>query len=83
MIDRLDDSQKRQLSENLSKAQRDLRECVWRTYKHLVLLGRTTRCPGRISGLVHSSAANDLLTLHAQPARARRRCRTGGQPEPF
>jgi len=37
---RLDDSQKRQLTESVKKAQRDLKECVWRTYKHLVLLGK-------------------------------------------
>ena len=37
---RLDDSQKRQLDENLRKAQRDLRESVWRAYKNIVLLGK-------------------------------------------
>ena len=32
---RLDDAQKRQLAENVKKAQRDIRETVWRTYKNL------------------------------------------------
>ncbi len=58
--DRLDDSQKRQLAENLKKAQRDLKECVWRTYKHILLLGKDNAVQHKDLGLVHSSAANDL-----------------------
>lgn len=57
----LDDSQKRQLSENVKKAQRDLREAVWRTYKHLVLLGKDNALQHKDLGLVHSSAAGDLV----------------------
>lgn len=37
---RLDDSQKHQLAENLKKAQRDVKEAVWRTYKNVLLLGK-------------------------------------------
>src|SRR5262249_25882474 len=33
---RLDDGQKRQLAESKKKAQRDLREAVWRSYKHVL-----------------------------------------------
>src|SRR5207247_5188597 len=36
---RLDDGQKRQLAESLKKAQRDIKETVWRTYKNVMLLG--------------------------------------------
>ena len=37
---RLDDGQKRQLVESLKKAQRDIKETVWRTYKNVMLLGK-------------------------------------------
>ena len=37
---RLDDGQKRQLAESLKKAQRDIKETVWRTYKNVMLLGK-------------------------------------------
>jgi hypothetical protein len=60
---RLDDSQKRQLADSLRKAERDLRECVWRSYKHLVLLGTDNRLQNKDLGLVHSSAARDLVGL--------------------
>ena len=56
--DRLDDNQKRQLAENLKKAQRDLRECVWRTYKHALLLDKDNNLQVKDFGLVHSSAAS-------------------------
>src|SRR5207247_482534 len=36
---RLDEIQLRQLSESLQKAQRDIRETVWRSYKNIVILG--------------------------------------------
>ena len=36
----LDETQKRQLSENLKKAQRDLRDSVWRSYNRVFLLGK-------------------------------------------
>jgi hypothetical protein len=60
---RLDDSQKRQLAENLKKAQRDLKESVWRTYKNLMLLGKDNRMRLVDLGLVHSSAADSMVTL--------------------
>jgi len=60
---RLDDSQKRSLAENVKKAQRDLNECVWRTYKHLMLLGKENGIQHMDLGLVHSSAANDLTSF--------------------
>ena len=60
---RLDDTQKRQLNENVRKAQRDLREAVWRTYKHLVLLGKDNALHHKDLGMVHSSAAGDLVSF--------------------
>ncbi len=58
--DRLDDGQKRQLAEQVQKARRDLREAVWRTYKHVLLLGKDNTLQHKDLGLVHSSAAGDL-----------------------
>jgi len=60
---RLDDTQQRQLSENLKKAQRDLGEAVWRTYKNVRLLSKDGSWKTVDLGLVHSSAASSLVTL--------------------
>lgn len=57
----LDETQKRQVGENLKKAQRDLRETVWRSYKHLLLLGKDNAIRTIDLGLVHSSAAPSLV----------------------
>lgn len=58
---RLDDGQKRQLTENLLKAKRDLAESVWRTYKNIVLLGKDNTLRPIDLGLVHSSSAPSLI----------------------
>jgi hypothetical protein len=60
---RLDDTQKRQLGENLKKSQRDLKECVWRSYKNIGLLNKDNTFRVEDFGLVHSSAAENILTL--------------------
>jgi hypothetical protein len=60
---RLDDTQKRQLGENLKKSQRDLKECVWRTYKNIGLLNKDNTFRVADWGLVHSSAAENMLTF--------------------
>ncbi len=60
--DKLDESQKKQLAENLKKAERDLKESVWRTYKNLALLGKDNTHRIVDLGLVHSSAADNLVT---------------------
>lgn len=61
--DSLDENQQRQLVENLKKAQRDLKEAVWRTYKHVLLLGKDNAIQHKDLGLVHSSAASDLTSF--------------------
>jgi hypothetical protein len=53
----IDDTQRVQLAENLKKAQRDLKESVWRTYKNIMLLGKDNQIHTIDMGLVHSSAA--------------------------
>lgn len=60
---KLDEPQRRQLEENVKKAQRDLREAVWRTYKNVLLLGKDGTWQTVDLGLVHSSAAETLVTL--------------------
>lgn len=60
---RLDDTQKRQLSESLKKAQRDIKETVWRTYKNIMLLGKEGEWKTVDLGLVHSSAARSISQL--------------------
>lgn len=53
----LDEAQKRQLSENIKKAVRDLRESVWRSYKNIILLGKDNNLQTIDLGLVTSSAS--------------------------
>lgn len=60
---RLDDEQRRQVGESLKKAQRDLKECVWRSYRHVALLGKNNQMRQVDLGLVHSSAAGSLVGL--------------------
>jgi hypothetical protein len=60
---RLDDGQKRQLAESLKKAQRDIKETVWRTYKNIMLLGKDGEWKTVDLGLVHSSAASSISRL--------------------
>ena len=36
----LDDAQRKQLNTSTEKSRRDLLECVWRTYKNVLLLGK-------------------------------------------
>ncbi|MDC8448550.1 MAG: DUF499 domain-containing protein [Nitrospira sp.] len=60
---RLDEGQVRQLAENLKKAQRDIKEAVWRTYKNVMLLGKDNTWKTVDFGLVHSSVADSLVTL--------------------
>lgn len=60
---RLDETQQRTLAENVKKAQRDIKEAVWRTYKNLMLLGKNNDWKTVDLGLVHSSAADSLVKL--------------------
>jgi hypothetical protein len=60
---RLDEGQRRQLAESLKKAQRDIKETVWRTYKNVMLLGKDSEWKTVDLGLVHSSAAPSIGQL--------------------
>jgi hypothetical protein len=59
----LEEGQRRQLSENLAKSRRDLSESVWRTYQHLLFLGKDNTFRPVDLGLVHSSAADSMTLL--------------------
>jgi len=60
---KLDESQKKQLNEQIKKAERDLKESIWRTYKNIVLLDKNNQLKTIDLGLVHSSAAENIVTL--------------------
>ena len=60
---RLEDVQRRQLQQSLSRSERDLKESVWRHYKHVVLLGKDDKLKEFDLGLVNSSSATDIVTF--------------------
>lgn len=59
---KLDEAQKKQLAENIYKAKRDLKESIWRAYKHLCLLAKDNTVKMVDLGLVHSSAADTPMS---------------------
>lgn len=59
---KLDEAQKKQLAENIHKAKRDLKESIWRAYKHLFLLAKDNTVKMVDLGLVHSSAADTPIS---------------------
>ncbi len=62
----LDEGQLRQLRENLQRAQRDLREAVWRAYKNVFLLDEENKLRHIDLGLIHSSSADSIVSLILQ-----------------
>jgi hypothetical protein len=59
---KLDEVQIKHLNEAIQRARRDLKESIWRTYKHVVLLAKDNSLKRVDLGLVHSSAAETPLT---------------------
>lgn len=78
---KLDDTQIRQLDENVKKAKRDLKESIWRTYKMLMLLAKDNTLKKVDMGLVHSSAAPDIVTLIINRLRQDGDIETGISPQ--
>jgi len=66
----LNDEQTKSLKENLAKAERDLKEAVWRTYKYLALLGRDNQLQFIDLGQVNSSQATFLVQLFVNRLKA-------------
>ena len=60
---KLDETQKKQLSGHVKRAERDLKEAIWRTYKNIIFLGKDNKLKKVDLGLVHSSAAENIITL--------------------
>ncbi len=76
----IDETQRHQLSENIKKAQRDLKESVWRAYKNVILLGKDNELRSINLGLVHSSASNSLLQFVITHLRQNDEIQTGISP---
>jgi len=60
----LDEQQERELSENIKKAKRDLKESVWRAYKNVLLLGKDNSIHHTDLVLIHSSSHPGSLTSY-------------------
>jgi hypothetical protein len=58
----LDETQRRQLNDNIKKAQRDLREVAWRSYNRVFLLGKDNTIQEVPLGYVTSSSADSPIT---------------------
>lgn len=60
---RLDDQQKRQLTQSLGRAGKDLTEALWRAYRRLFLLGKDNAIKEIDLGQITSSMAKDMVEL--------------------
>lgn len=58
---KLDETQRKQLAENVQKSKRDLKESVWRSFKNVFLLGKDNSLRHVDLGLVHSSSASSPI----------------------
>jgi hypothetical protein len=58
----ISESQKKQLTENIGKAKRDLKESIWRSYKYVLLLAKDNSIKAVDLGLVHSSSAETPIS---------------------
>lgn len=66
---KLDETQRRQLSENIKKAQRDLREAVWRSYHYVFLLGKDNALRQVDLGYVTSTFDSPITNIIEQLSR--------------
>jgi len=62
-VGQLEDSQKRALSESLKRAKADLRESIWRAYRHVFLLNKSNALKDNDLGQINSSMAPTLPDL--------------------
>jgi len=58
-----DEDERRDLAEHRKRADQDLKEAVWRTYRRLVFLGQDGSLASEDLGLVHSSSADSMQAL--------------------
>lgn len=59
----LDETQRRQLTQNVQKAQRELKESVWRAYNRIVLLGKDNALRQIDLGRVTVSQATSIISM--------------------
>ena len=62
-VGQLEDSQKRALTESLKRAKADLKESIWRAYRHVFLLNKTNAIKDNDLGQINSSMAPTLPDL--------------------
>jgi hypothetical protein len=62
-VKQLEDAQKRALSQSLGRAKADLREAIWRSYRHVFLLGKSNALKDTDLGQINSSMAPTLPDL--------------------
>ncbi len=60
---KIDDGQKRHLKQNLENAKRDLDEAIFRTYRHVYLLGKDNKLQTVDLGLINSSQSTSITAL--------------------
>ena len=76
----IDETQRNQLTENVKKSQRDLKETIWRTYKNVMLLGKNNQIQTIDLGLIHSSASESLIQFIVNQLRQVDEIQTGISP---
>ena len=62
-VGQLEESQRRALGESLKRAKADLKESIWRAYRHLFLLNKTNAIKDNDLGQINSSMAPTLPDL--------------------
>ena len=62
-IGQLEDTQRNALSQSLKRAKADLRESIWRAYRHVYLLGKSNTIKENDLGQINSSMAPTLADL--------------------
>lgn len=62
-LGQLEDAQRRALAESLKRAKADLKESIWRAYRHVLLLDKTNNVKDNDLGQINSSMANSLPDL--------------------
>jgi hypothetical protein len=65
----LSDPQKTQIKENIAKAERDLKEAIWRAYKHLALLAKDNTLQTKDLGRITSSGSQSMTSYLLQELR--------------
>lgn len=60
---RLDDSQRKQLALGIGRAKADLKESIWRAYRHLYILDKTNALKAIDLGQVTSSMDNSIVEM--------------------